>query len=140
MTPPRSLPRQEVGNGGMSTAEYRSHFRTLLSNLKDKRNSTLVARVCKVDYASSKPSDITLMLASSHTLFNLIFALGALPFCHLGVPLIRRLIPMTPEEIALKDKNQAMLAIEAKKAAKHAAREAKQAMHLAARGVAKPGK
>ena len=102
--------------------------------------SKLVARACKVDYASSQPSDITLMLASSHTLFNLIFALGALPFCHLGVPMIRRLIPMTPEEIALKDKNQALLAIEAKKAAKNAAREAKQAMHLAARGVAKPGK
>ena len=94
----------------------------------------LVARVCSVDYSSSKPSEITLMLASSHTLFNLIFALGALPFCHHGVTIVRRILPLTPQEIDMMDKNMRKQAQEAKQAARQAAKEAR----AAARGVPKP--
>jgi phosphate:Na+ symporter len=95
--------------------------------------SKLVARACQLDDTSTRPSDVTLMLASSHTLFNLIFALGALPFCHLGVPIIRGLIPLTPEEIAHMDKKQAELDLKAKLAAKAAAKKAKEDQHLAER-------
>ena len=65
----------------------------------DKFNR-LVAAVCRVDMASRDPDNITLMLATSHTLFNLCFSVAVLPFCHHGVFLIRRIIPLTAHELA----------------------------------------
>lgn len=71
----------------------------------------LVAAVCRVDIASTDPDNITLMLATSHTLFNLLFSLAVLPFCHHGVWLIRRIIPATPEELAASQKKAPLRSI-----------------------------
>ena len=95
--------------------------------------NALVASVCRVQIKSKQPEDITMMLATSHTLFNLIFALGVLPVCHHGVTIIRRIIPPTPAEIFRDEQKAAKKAKEAAAAAKIASKEAAQLQKAAAK-------
>jgi len=53
-----------------------------------------VCMLCKIDSTKkSTPADVTLFLAWSHTCFNLVLSMGALPFTHLWTDFIRYLIP-----------------------------------------------
>lgn len=95
--------------------------------------NALVASACRVQMHSKNPKDITMMLATSHTLFNLIFALGVLPVCHHGVTIIRKIIPPTPAELLKDEHKAARRAKEAKAAAKVAAKAAEKLQKAAAK-------